>query len=233
MPLDPRSATPLSRPIFARRPQKSRRKWQHAPLSRQREKGLRLSRRVRPALTTLWQSIVDELADPQPPAATDAWHWPAVLALVLMVAMACGLGWLVLGIVAVRRQRARSRPLRDGPLLELVDVLRAELGCRRPIEVCQSDDLVTAAAIGWRRPVVLLPADWTTWTPAQRRAVLAHEIAHARSHDFLAVLLGQLGLVLHFYHPLLHWLMNRLRLEQELAADARRRPAFLAASGAT
>ncbi len=49
---------------------------------------------------------------------------------------------------------------------------------------------------------------------------MAHEIAHARSHDFLALLLGQLGLVLHFYHPLLHWLTNRLRLEQELAADA-------------
>ena len=31
---------------------------------------------------------------------------------------------------------------------------------------------------------------------------------------------GRLGLSLHFYHPLLHWLMSRLRLEQELAADA-------------
>ena len=105
-------------------------------------------------------------------------------------------------------------------LLELVDALRAELGCQRPVEARQSDDLATAATIGWRRPVVLLPADWTTWTADQRRAVLAHEIAHARSHDFLALLFGQLGLVLHFYHPLLHWLMGRLRLEQELAADA-------------
>ena len=108
----------------------------------------------------------------------------------------------------------------DAELLELVDVLRAELGCRRPVEVRQSDDLATAATIGWRRPVLLLPADWTTWTADQRRAVLAHEIAHARSHDFMALLVGQLGLALHFYHPLLHWLMGRLRLEQELAADA-------------
>jgi hypothetical protein len=99
-------------------------------------------------------------------------------------------------------------------------VLRAELSCLRPIEVRQSDNLVTAATIGWRRPAVLLPADWTSWTADQRRAVLAHEIAHARSQDFLGVLLGQLALVLHFYHPLVHWLTGRLRLEQELAADA-------------
>ena len=99
-------------------------------------------------------------------------------------------------------------------------MLRAELGCRRPVEVRQSDDLATAATIGWRRPVLLLPPDWTTWTAAQQRAVLAHEIVHARSHDFIALLVGQFGLALHFYHPLLHWLMGRLRLEQELAADA-------------
>ena len=95
-----------------------------------------------------------------------------------------------------------------------------ELGCRRSVRVHQCDNLVTAATIGWRSPVLLLPVDWQTWTGERRRAVLAHEMAHARSHDFLALLFGQLGLVLHFYHPLLHWLMNRLRFEQELAADA-------------
>ena len=142
------------------------------------------------------------------------------MAVLLLAAMACGLGWLMLGVLAVRWQRLRSRPVLDRELLELVDVLRAELGCRRPVEVRQSDDLATAATIGWRRPVLLLPADWTTWTADQRRAVLAHEIVHARSHDFIALLVGQLGLALHFYHPLLHWLIGRLRLEQELAADA-------------
>jgi beta-lactamase regulating signal transducer with metallopeptidase domain len=147
-------------------------------------------------------------------------HWPAVVGAILLAAMTCGMGWLLLGVMAVRQQRLRSRPVSDSELLQLIDSLRAELGCRRPVEVRQSDDLTTAATIGWRRPVVLLPADWRTWTAAERRAVLAHEIAHARSHDFLALLLGHLGLMLHFYHPLLRWLMGRLRLEQELVADA-------------
>lgn len=168
----------------------------------------------------LWQTLLDELARPPAAFPANAWRWPAVVAMLLLATMACGLGWLALGIVAVHWQRLGSRPVLDTELLELVEVLRAELGCRRPVEVFQSDDLATAATVGWRKPVLLLPADWTAWTTDQRRAVLAHEIAHARSQDFLALLFGQLGLVLHFYNPVLHWLMNRLRLEQELAADA-------------
>ena len=50
--------------------------------------------------------------------------------------------------------------------------------------------------------------------------VLAHEIAHISRNDFLAWICAQVGVMLHFYHPLVHWLAGRLRLEQELAADA-------------
>jgi beta-lactamase regulating signal transducer with metallopeptidase domain/HEAT repeat protein len=167
----------------------------------------------------LWQTLIAELSDSQ--AAPDGvWRWPAVVAVVLLAVMACGLAWLLLGMRAVRRQRLRSRAVSDVELSELIDVLRAELGCLRTVELRESDDLATAATVGWRRPVILLPADWRSWTPDQKHAVLAHEIVHARSHDFLALLFGQFGLMLHCYHPLLHWLMDRLRLEQELAADA-------------
>ncbi|MBN1590625.1 MAG: DUF1559 domain-containing protein [Pirellulales bacterium] len=170
--------------------------------------------------TVFWQTLLEELSRPQPSAQPVAWRWPTVVALLLLVAMICGLGRLVLGMAAVRKERLRSRPVLDGRLIELVDVLRAELGCRRSVEVRQCDDLATPATIGWRRPVLLVPSDWTTWTADECRAVLAHELAHVRSHDCLFLLLGQFGVALHFYHPLVHWLSGRLRLEQELAADA-------------
>lgn len=44
-------------------------------------------------------------------------------------------------------------------------------------------------------------------------------LAHINHHDFAAILLSQLSVVLHFYNPLIHWWSTRLRLEQELAAD--------------
>ncbi len=50
--------------------------------------------------------------------------------------------------------------------------------------------------------------------------MLAHELAHIHHRDFAALLWAQLGLIVHFYNPFVHWLANRMKLEQELAADA-------------
>ena len=75
------------------------------------------------------------------------------------------------------------------------------------------------ATIGWRRPVILLPADWENWDAGQRRAILAHEVAHIARGDFAVWLAAQLGVALHCYNPLVHWIAGRLRLEQEMAAD--------------
>jgi beta-lactamase regulating signal transducer with metallopeptidase domain len=124
------------------------------------------------------------------------------------------------GLFSVRNYRRASRPLESAELLELVDCLRAELDLTRTVELRESDHLATAATVGWTRPVVLLPRSWREWTPAQRRAVLAHELAHVARGDYLACVLAQLSVAIHFYHPLVHWLAARLRLEQELAADA-------------
>jgi hypothetical protein len=68
--------------------------------------------------------------------------------------------------------------------------------------------------------MILLPVDWRAWDSDERRAVLAHEMAHVCRNDFLTGILAQAARALYFYHPLAHWLANRLQLEQELAADA-------------
>jgi beta-lactamase regulating signal transducer with metallopeptidase domain len=67
--------------------------------------------------------------------------------------------------------------------------------------------------------VVLLTRDWPTWSQPERRAVLAHELAHVARADYPAAIAAQLSVALHVYHPLAHWFMGRLRLTQELAAD--------------
>jgi beta-lactamase regulating signal transducer with metallopeptidase domain len=158
-------------------------------------------------------------AESQPPAAF--WSW---LPQLLMLGLGCGavLGLLQLGggLLSVRSYRRRSRPLLDAELQELADCLQAELSLPRKVELRQSEHLATAATIGWLRPVILLPPTWREWTEDQRRAVLGHELAHVARGDFLACVLAQISVAVHFYHPLIHWLAARLRLEQELAADA-------------
>src|SRR5207253_2951668 len=100
------------------------------------------------------------------------------------------------------------------------DELHAALELRRPVELRELPDLGTPATVGWRNPLVLLPRDWRAWSDAERRSVLAHELAHVRHGDYAAWLLAQVGAALHGYHPLVRWLLGRLQGDQELTADA-------------
>ncbi|MHB1561171.1 MAG: DUF1559 family PulG-like putative transporter [Isosphaeraceae bacterium] len=164
--------------------------------------------------------VIDELRRPSAAPTDRSWTWREWLALTVLAGAGLGLGRLGIGLLGIARLRARSRPVDDPELDDLLQLLRAELSCTRPVELRELDELTTPATIGWRRPVLLLPAEWRSWDDDERRAVLAHELAHVLRGDFAAGVAAQLALAFQFYHPLAHWLATRLRLEQELAADA-------------
>ncbi|MBI1904259.1 MAG: DUF1559 domain-containing protein [Planctomycetia bacterium] len=185
------------------------------------------SAQSKPATASLLRDFAAAFADeltrrPTETAAENpsSWRWPGVFAAVLLVLAVAGLARLVLGLLAVRRLRKRASPIDEPELAGLVRNLAAQLGCRGRTEVRESRELTTAATVGWLRPTVLLPSQWRNWSPAELRCALAHELAHIERRDFLACLLAQAAVALHFYHPLVHWLARRMRVELELAADA-------------
>ncbi len=146
--------------------------------------------------------------------------WSLCFLMLFCLGVVLGLLRLIGGLVGVTLLVRGSRPISNTKLLETVDLLAAQTSCTKAVSVRESSRLATAATVGWRRPVILLSQGWREWSDEQLRSVLAHELAHVARGDFLTTVLAQLGLVLHFYHPLVHWLVSRLRLEQELAADA-------------
>ncbi|HVW38186.1 MAG TPA: M56 family metallopeptidase, partial [Pirellulales bacterium] len=134
-----------------------------------------------------------------------------------------GLLRMLAGLLALNRLLRDTRRVTDSSLADLLEELRAKQGCRRPIELREMAGGRAGgspAVVGWLRPVILLPADWRSWSEEVRRGVLAHETAHVAHGDYLKWLGAQVAVILHFYNPLVHWLARRLRLEQELAADA-------------
>jgi beta-lactamase regulating signal transducer with metallopeptidase domain/biopolymer transport protein ExbD len=170
------------------------------------------------AFQTLIASLWQELNTP--PTASTTWTWRELLGIVLLTGIVLGLIRTLAGLIAVRSHCRRSRRIADATLLDTVDILRAELHCSREVTLHESAALPTAATVGWRRPMILLPTQWRQWSSVQLRAVLAHELAHISQNDFLSRVIAQLGVTLNFYHPLVHWLSRRQRLEQELSADA-------------
>jgi beta-lactamase regulating signal transducer with metallopeptidase domain len=74
--------------------------------------------------------------------------------------------------------------------------------------------------IGIVRPVILVPLSFVTGLPPDAlRALLAHELAHVRRHDFLVNLLQVMAESLLFYHPATWWLSRRIRDERENCCD--------------
>jgi uncharacterized protein (TIGR03435 family) len=92
------------------------------------------------------------------------------------------------------------------------------LGCG--VHVVDSPLVDTPAAIGWLRPVIVLPiAALANLAPAQVNAILAHELAHIRRHDFIVNLLQTVAETLLFYHPAVWWVSARIRTEREHCCD--------------
>lgn len=181
---------------------------------------------VREAAIAAWNGLMDTRSapkvaplNPDASAAPTGWTRLQIVGAVFAVGLGIGLIRLLGGLWSIRHFVQSSRPLRTPDLLEEIDILRAEMGCHSPVEVRECRHLATAATVGWRKPVILLSNTWREWSGAQLRSVLAHEVAHISRGDYLTGIAAQLGVVLHFYHPLVHWLVGRFRLEQELAAD--------------
>jgi beta-lactamase regulating signal transducer with metallopeptidase domain len=148
------------------------------------------------------------------------WGWQAWVGLAALGLVSLGFGRFVVGFIAVWWLRRTSQKLNHEHLNDLATVLRAELGLVKDVEFRVASGLTTPATVGWKSPVIFLPEDWTEWDEETRRVVLAHELAHIRRNDYVMGVWGQLCLALQYYNPLAHWLAGRLRLEQELAADA-------------
>ncbi|PWT82980.1 MAG: hypothetical protein C5B57_07775 [Blastocatellia bacterium] len=117
---------------------------------------------------------------------------------------------------AVRR-RSKSA---DESLLAIVLRLARRMGIDRPIRVVSSSVTDGPSVIGWLRPVILLPpAAVIGLSLEQLEAVLAHEIAHIKRHDALVNMLQIVVETLLFYHPVVWWTSNQIRLERELCCD--------------
>lgn len=132
-----------------------------------------------------------------------------------------GLGCLkaIVGFIHLRRVSRSSVPIEDARVLQISRELCEELAIRRSVAVRESSRVGVAAAAGWRRPMVILPPTWREWSDVELRAVLAHELAHIRLQHFPTWVLSQVTLAAHYYHPVVHWLARRLRLEHEIDAD--------------
>lgn len=89
-----------------------------------------------------------------------------------------------------------------------------------PIAVKFSPSRLEPGLVGILDPIILLPLGIERQlSPAEMKAVLAHELSHWRRHDNLLAAIHMLVEALFWFFPLVWWLGARLNAERERACD--------------
>jgi len=87
------------------------------------------------------------------------------------------------------------------------------------IAIRTTPTLQSPGVCGIWNPTILLPANSAKWTPATRRAVYSHELAHIRRLDTATFLLGEIAQAVFWFHPLAWFANIQMRREAECACD--------------
>jgi len=106
-------------------------------------------------------------------------------------------------------------------LLQILDVVRQEVGIRRPVALVSLPNLSSPAVFGFWRHQLLLPENTLRFLNDQEwRLVFLHEMTHVRNYDTILNTILIAVQFLHWFNPLAWIALQRLRADRELVCDA-------------
>ncbi len=127
---------------------------------------------------------------------------------------------LQVGLSLTRRMRHAGISAVTPVLARSFATVQRRLGVTRAVTLVHSALVEVPTVLGWLRPLVLLPLNCCTGLTAEQvEAILAHELAHIRRHDFLVSVLQSVMEALLFYHPAVWWVSRQMRSERECCCD--------------
>jgi beta-lactamase regulating signal transducer with metallopeptidase domain len=151
----------------------------------------------------------------QAASAAEPWLVVVWLAGVVLLSLRLAMGW-----GAIEQLRHRWTSPAPGAVAESLRDIAGRLKLSRPVRVVTSAAVRVPTALGLFRPVILMPlASLSGFSPREIEAMLAHELAHIRRHDYLVNLMQSLAETLLFYHPAVWWIGRTVRAERENCCD--------------
>jgi beta-lactamase regulating signal transducer with metallopeptidase domain len=143
--------------------------------------------------------------------------WAVTIFALWSVAACVATARLAVGLWQVRSIR-RSATAID--LSEFDPAVRAVAEKMCAVVVATSERVRVPAAIGFRKPMIVLPA-WALrdLSAEELKAILLHEYAHLQRRDDWTNLLQKAVRAVFFFHPAVWWIDAKLSLEREMACD--------------
>jgi len=143
----------------------------------------------------------------------------AWLAVAWLVGAAIGVVQICRSSLLVQRTLRRALELTESGWQDELDQAARTLGLQRRVRLLMSDAVRVPVVHGFRRPAIVMPTSAAQWPEDRRRAFLLHELAHVRRQDWPTQMLGHLARALYWPHPIVWWVVRRLRAEAERASD--------------
>lgn len=129
-------------------------------------------------------------------------------------------GRMVEEIVYIRELRKRRTTEAGQFWKSKVQALAEELGIRKTVSLVESAVVRVPVIIGHFKPLVMVPVGMLNHlSPGEMEAVLLHELAHIRRHDYLVNYLQRITESVLFFNPGMLWVSSLLRAEREACCD--------------
>lgn len=114
------------------------------------------------------------------------------------------------------------RPRATVPLLRaLAASLSQQAGIQRSVRIVLMPAGTTPAVVGISQPSILLPEDWETrFDEHSLRHVMLHELLHVKQHDLIWNWAAVAVQALHWFNPLVWYVVSRFQADRELRCDA-------------
>jgi len=127
---------------------------------------------------------------------------------------------VAVGLLQLRKLRASCSTIDTATLDPQLQETLQDFQAARPVALCRSDRLHVPTAIGFLKPIVVLPS-WALHelSTAELNSILIHELAHLRRRDDWTNLAQKVLKALLFFHPAVWWIESQLALEREMACD--------------
>lgn len=156
---------------------------------------------------------------------TNIWYieWLEYLPLITMVWLSFVIVLtlkLIIELYNVNRLPLQGCTTPDISLQKRFNQLMNQVGLSQPVSLLLSHRTDVPMAIGWLKPVVLIPFSMVSGlTPQQLDMLLLHELAHIRRHDYLVNFFQTLVEITLFFHPSVRWVSKQMRNEREYCSD--------------
>ncbi|HEY5823443.1 MAG TPA: M56 family metallopeptidase [Cyclobacteriaceae bacterium] len=139
------------------------------------------------------------------------------------------LGWIIgtllfslrfaAGVAYLKYLRVHALPV-DENWNNILKNLSAKLGIDRVVQLCESVQVQTPMAMGYLKPIVLMPIGLMAGLSTQQvEVILIHELEHIRRHDYLINFIQSLGETIFFFNPFVWTLSASIRNERENCCD--------------